>query len=152
MSKILSLFSYNVVIIFLLHKLLLSSIFPQAACLSICQYLTACHDQLEDETDESDSESEQAPPPYQPPPEAAPVVVKQKSKKPKRQVSEPPSQVKQIIEMGFQRKHVEYAIKALGRLGINYSRLVISNSKGLSEIYFEISVHRHIRFAEFRKK
>ena len=87
----------------------------QAACLSICQYLTACHDQLDDDSDDSDSESEQAPPPYQPPPEVAPVAVKQKSKKPKRQVSEPPSQVKQIIEMGFQRKHVEYAIKALGR-------------------------------------
>ena len=92
--------------------------FSQAACLSICQYLTASHDQLDDETDESDSESDQAPPPYQPPLEVAPpnVVVKQKSKKPKRQVSEPSSQVKQIIEMGFQRKHVEHAIKTLGKL------------------------------------
>ena len=39
-----------------------------------------------------------------------------------------------------------------GSILVIQSTLVISNSKGLSLKYFEISVVRHIRFAELRKK
>ncbi|KAL3879973.1 hypothetical protein ACJMK2_032247, partial [Sinanodonta woodiana] len=85
----------------------------EAACLAVCQYLTASSSQPQEESDDSDSESEQAPPPYQPP-TPAPSVPKQRSKRPKPQAPPPSDEVTRLMEMGFQRKHVEYAMRTLG--------------------------------------
>ena len=101
-------------------KVLLISMFcfQQAACVSVCQYLTAARVNNEMDTEESDSDSEGAPSHPQPtPPEPVPTVMgkQQKPKKaPRPQIPPPPPEVTRIMEMGFQRKQVEYAIKSLG--------------------------------------
>lgn len=100
----------------------------EAACLSVCQYLTASRETFEEEIDESDSDSE--PPPYQaPPPAQAPVIApavptvlgKPKIKKTRPSVPPPLPEVTRIMEMGFQRKQVEFAIKSLGMYCRKYS-------------------------------
>ncbi|XP_060607151.1 E3 ubiquitin-protein ligase HERC2-like isoform X1 [Ruditapes philippinarum] len=95
----------------------------EAACLSVCQYLTASRDCFEEEIDESDSDSEVAP--YQAPlpapavipivnPAVPTVLGKPKLKKSRPSVPPPLPEVTRIMEMGFQRKQVEFAIKSLG--------------------------------------
>lgn len=94
----------------------------QAACLSVCQYLTASKETFDEELEESDSDSEVAPyqssPPVAAPPPAAPsvptVIGKTKPKKAKAAIPPPLPEVTRIMEMGFQRKQVEFAIKSLG--------------------------------------
>lgn len=96
----------------------------EAACLSVCQYLTASRDCFEEEIDESDSDSEvaqyQAPlpaPPVVPPVNPAVPTVLGKSKLKKIRPSLPPPlpEVTRIMEMGFQRRQVEFAIRSLGK-------------------------------------
>ena len=91
----------------------------QSACLSVCQYLTASKDNIfEEDIEDSDSDSESMPyqPTYVPPTAAAPTVLgKPKARKPRPTSSPPLPEVTRIMEMGFRRKQVEYAIKALGK-------------------------------------
>jgi len=88
----------------------------QAACLSVVQFLTATRedfDEEEEEEEETDSECE-------PPLEAAPAVPmvtgKPRLRKTRPHTSPVLPEVTRIMEMGFQRKQVEYAIKSLGRV------------------------------------
>lgn len=86
---------------------------------------------FEEDVEDSDSDSEPAPytSGYQPPVPPQPTVLgKPKAKKPRATGPPPLPEVTRIMEMGFLRKQVEYAIKALGgllncpslQLGCNY--------------------------------
>lgn len=92
----------------------------EAACLAVCQYLTAAKDSFDEEIDDSDSDSDSSPDQAQEPTVAVQLampMVMGKQPKPKkiRPIDSPPLQeVTRIMEMGFHRKHVEYAIKSLG--------------------------------------
>ncbi|XP_021378315.1 E3 ubiquitin-protein ligase HERC2-like isoform X2 [Mizuhopecten yessoensis] len=89
----------------------------EAAALAVCQYLTAASLLDLDETDSSDSESEhEASVPYKTQTSANTTSSRTtKTKKSKASSQQPPptAVVTQIMEMGFQRKHVEMAIKSM---------------------------------------
>ncbi|XP_052796353.1 E3 ubiquitin-protein ligase HERC2-like isoform X2 [Mya arenaria] len=85
----------------------------EGACLSVVQYLTAAKEDMEEEMEDSDSDGEVLPVPTLAP--AVPTVMgKTRVKKPRPPVSPPLPEVTRIMEMGFHRKQVEYAIKSLG--------------------------------------
>ncbi|KAL5011340.1 hypothetical protein ScPMuIL_009891 [Solemya velum] len=87
----------------------------EGAALAVCQFLTASCGQVIEESDESDTESEQEfPPPYKPPPATGVVARLQKAKKLKPHSLPPAPNVVRLMEMGFGRKHVEFAVKSLG--------------------------------------
>lgn len=98
------------------------SSFCQAAALAVAQHLTAESSQVEEEDDEEpvtmissvDSNALQA---YMPPPTPFQPIVTRLQKPRKMKQSQPPPLpvVAQLIEMGFPRKRVELAVKALGK-------------------------------------
>lgn len=91
-------------------------VFLQAAALSVTQYLTAELGKPQIPSEDSTASSEHRIPPYKPPVLGSAVARLQKQKKPNNKISQgPPAPViVQVMEMGFPRKHVEYAAKSLG--------------------------------------
>ena len=89
----------------------------QAAALAVSQYLMAMCNQQSDESDISDSESEhESSPPLKPEPTPSNNAPTHTSKAKKIKANQPPLPpvVTQLMEMGFPRKNVEFAIKAIG--------------------------------------
>lgn len=95
----------------------------QGAALAVAQYLTATSLLEVDDSESSESESEnELLPPVRPPAEVPPSNVnRNKPKKPRNQEprnQEPPPEVNpvvtQLMEMGFPKRNVKLALKAIG--------------------------------------
>ncbi|XP_052278368.1 E3 ubiquitin-protein ligase HERC2-like [Dreissena polymorpha] len=104
----------------------------EAACLSVSQYLTAARDLYGEEEEIEESDTEMEPPilvlhsdtssepvvmETNQPAQVPTVLGKPRMKKTRQEILPPLPEVMRIMEMGFQRRQVEYAIKALGHSG-----------------------------------
>ncbi|KAJ8297784.1 hypothetical protein KUTeg_024315 [Tegillarca granosa] len=89
----------------------------EAAALAVCQYLTASSIQEQEESDSSDSDSEAEPQvPYKPANNTVTSNVSnkpQKIKKLKPAPTPPTHVVRLLMQMGFPRKNIEYAIQTM---------------------------------------